>query len=125
MMFNEATNSWEKPAMARPGQQLSSVFPAAGMETGKGKWKEKFCASLCKKPKPNRGLGSVCSVLFPNSSWSKENSYVKQSLYWYSVSVEDVGSLPFSSLHMETWECCAGSSQTSITLALKPQARPG
>lgn len=34
MMFNEATNSWEKPAVARPGQQLSSVFPAAGMETG-------------------------------------------------------------------------------------------
>lgn len=34
MMFNEATNSWEKPAMAWPGQQLSSVFPAAGMETG-------------------------------------------------------------------------------------------
>lgn len=36
MMFNEAMNSWEKPAVARPGQQLSSVFPAAGMETGKG-----------------------------------------------------------------------------------------
>lgn len=34
MMFNEATNSWEKPAMARSGQQLSSVFPAAGMKTG-------------------------------------------------------------------------------------------
>lgn len=34
MMFNEAMNSWEKPALARPGQQLSSVFPASGMETG-------------------------------------------------------------------------------------------
>lgn len=34
MMFNKATNSWEKLAMARPGQQLSSVFPAAGVETG-------------------------------------------------------------------------------------------
>lgn len=31
---------------------------------------------------------------------------------------------PFSSLHMETWECHAGSSWTSITSALKPQARP-
>lgn len=32
---------------------------------------------------------------------------------------------PFSSLHMEAWECHAGSNWTSITLALKPQARPG
>lgn len=72
MIFNEATNSWEKWATVRPGQQLSSVFPAAGMETGERKWKDKFCTSLCKKPKPDRGFGSVCSLLFPNSSWSKE-----------------------------------------------------
>lgn len=51
-MFNEATNSWEKLALVRPGPQLSLVFPAAGMETGKRQWKDKFCTSLCKKPKP-------------------------------------------------------------------------
>lgn len=42
MMFNEATNSWEKPAMARSGQQLSSVFPAAGMKTGGKAMEEVF-----------------------------------------------------------------------------------
>lgn len=72
MMFNEATNSWEKLAVVRPGQQLSSVFPAAGMETGERQRKEKFCTSLCKKSKPDGRFGSVCSLLFPNSSWSEE-----------------------------------------------------
>lgn len=69
-MFNEATNSWEKPATVRPGQQLSSVFPAAGMEVGETQWKEKFCTSLCKKRKLIELLGQF--ALFPNSSWNKE-----------------------------------------------------
>lgn len=54
MMFNEAMNSWEKPAMVRPGQQLSSVFPAAGVEMGERQWKGKFCTFLCKKLKPDK-----------------------------------------------------------------------
>lgn len=62
-MFNEAMNSWEKPAMVRPGQQLSSAFPAAGVEMGERQWK-KFCTSLCKKLKLIELLGQFALFFF-------------------------------------------------------------
>lgn len=36
MMFNEATNSWEKLALVRPGPQLSLVFHGDGGKAMEG-----------------------------------------------------------------------------------------